>query len=194
MDGGGSAAIDFAARFRGDRAGSIGGGNLRGHIVFGGAADKRNRNSRGSGRQQRQFAGPGVARRDVDAADGPGDWAGGLPGVCPLALDTVVWNGGLGYSDYRNGGSVAGWGWTACHLHSGSPRRACGPLGGATLRVSDETFGESNCPIFMSEPKQPRPEKVKTPDSIEPEHNPDDEVDESGEESFPASDSPPWTG
>jgi hypothetical protein len=50
----------------------------------------------------------------------------------------------------------------------------------------------------MSKPDQPnreeRPEKGKTPDSTEPEEKPEDEVEEAGEESFPASDAPPWTG
>jgi hypothetical protein len=38
----------------------------------------------------------------------------------------------------------------------------------------------------------PKPEKGKTPDSSEPEEEPEDKVDEAGEESFPASDAPSW--
>ena len=43
----------------------------------------------------------------------------------------------------------------------------------------------------MSQQNQPKPEKGKTPDSTEPEEEPDDEVDEAGEESFPAGDRHP---
>lgn len=63
--------------------------------------------------------------------------------------------------------------------------------------MKTETFGALSDPRVMNDrpevkdsPKPPQPEKGKTPDSTAPEEEPKNNVDEAGEESFPASDPP----
>ena len=92
------------AVFAAHRAGAIGGGDLWRGVLYGGAADERDRHSRGVGRQQRQLAGPGIARRDVDDAGGAGRRIRRLARFCPAAFDASVRSGCLGHSDHRDGG------------------------------------------------------------------------------------------